>query len=177
MAQRHNHYDVAFEEYLRRLRTPYVNVDETRRSLLQNASLKSMDFIVYAPGGPNLLVDVKGRQFPSSSDGGHAWENWATEDDLASLLEWEQVFGPGFRATLVFAYHVVDGRWLGRIEQPFVCRDRVYAFYGVWADDYRREMRTRSASWETVSLPMKAFRRLCTPVSTFLHSSQAIQSA
>ena len=177
MAQRHNHYDVAFEEYLRRVRTAYVNVDETRRSLLHQASLKSMDFIVYSPPGPNLLVDVKGRQFPSGGDGGHAWENWATEDDLVSLLEWERVFGGGFRAALVFAYHVIDARWLSRIEEPFICRDRVYGFYGVWADEYRREMRTRSASWETVSLPMKAFRRLCQPISAFLDTSRAIQSA
>ena len=65
MAQRSNHYDAAFEAYLRQLRTPHVVVDETRRALLQQASLKSMDFIVYSARKPNLLVDGKGRRFPS----------------------------------------------------------------------------------------------------------------
>ncbi len=46
MVKRTNHYDVAFEEYLRGTCTPYVAVDEQRRARLVDASLKSMDFIV-----------------------------------------------------------------------------------------------------------------------------------
>ena len=112
MAKRSNHYDVAFEEYLRERRSPYVAVDEQRRSLRCDVSLKSMDFIVYSDTDHNLLVDVKGRRFPSGGAGQyHKWENWATEDDLVSLLKWEQVFGGDFRALLVFAYHVVSPRW------------------------------------------------------------------
>jgi hypothetical protein len=65
MAKRTNHYDAAFEAYLRRARVPFVVVDEARRARLNQLSLKSMDFIVTAPGNRNLLVDVKGRQFPS----------------------------------------------------------------------------------------------------------------
>jgi hypothetical protein len=91
MAKRTNHYDVAFEEYLRNLRTPYVAVDETRRALLSQASLKSMDFIVYSVRQRNLLVDVKGRRFPSGGESqNHQWENWATGDDLDSLLQWHK---------------------------------------------------------------------------------------
>ena len=55
MALRHNHYDAAFEGYLRARRIPYVSVDETRRSLLEQVSLKSMDFIVHSLAGENLL--------------------------------------------------------------------------------------------------------------------------
>jgi len=169
MALRSNHYDAAFEEYLRRLRAPHVVVDEQRRSLLADASLKSMDFIVYSRRRVNLLVDVKGRRFPSGGEGrGHKWENWATEDDLASLTRWEQVFGGGFRSTLVFAYHVLEERWLGELADPFRHRGRTYAFYGIWADDYRERMRARSASWETVSLPSAEFRRLRRPIAEFL---------
>lgn len=169
MAQRTNHYDAAFEAYLRHLRTPHVVVDETRRALLQQASLKSMDFIVYSERKPNLLVDVKGRRFPSGGDTNlHKWENWATEDDLESLLKWQQVFGADFRALLVFAYHVIEERWLDEFPVRFTFRERVYAFYGVWADEYYAQMRTRSASWETVSLPSPVFRRLRVPVQEFL---------
>ena len=169
MALRNNHYDVAFEEFLRGERTPYVAVDEQRRALLRDSSLKSMDFIVYSPRRPNLLVDVKGRQFPSGGEsGGHKWENWATEDDLQSLLAWEQVFGAGFRALLVFAYHVLDAGRASEVGTTFECRRRVYSFFGVWAADYRAAMRTRSPSWETVSLPTREYRRLCAPIREFL---------
>jgi len=169
VALRTNHYDLAFEEFLRRQCTPYVAVDEQRRALLRNASLKSMDFIVYSQRQTNLLVDVKGRQFPSGGEGGgHTWENWATEDDLDSLLQWEQVFGPGFRAVLVFAYHVVGTTSTSELEPVFECRDRRYSFFGVWAAEYRAAMRTRSPSWETVSLPRGDFRRLRAPIHEFL---------
>jgi len=169
MGLRSNHYDVAFEEYLRGVRRPYVLVDEHRRALLGGASLKSMDFIVYSGQDRNLLVDVKGRRFPSGGLGNrHKWENWATQDDLDSLMEWEQVFGRDFRALLVFAYHVIDQKSLREIQAPFGYRGRQYAFYGVWADEYRSAMRTRSRSWQTVSLPMGAFRRLRSPLTEFL---------
>src|SRR5580704_277188 len=112
MVKRTNHYDVAFEEYLRGTCTPYVAVDEQRRAQLVDVSLKSMDFIVSSRGWQKLLVDVKGRRFPSGCDGaGTRWENWATEDDLDSLLRWQEVFGSGFRSMLVFAYEIVDARF------------------------------------------------------------------
>ncbi len=99
MAIRSNHYDVAFEEFLRSRRAAHVVVDEQRRALLSDATLKSMDFIVYSENSANLLVDVKGRRFPSGGEGGnHKWENWATADDLDSLSRWEGVFGDGFRS-------------------------------------------------------------------------------
>ena len=61
MVIRRNHYDAAFEAYLRAQKIPYVAVDEKRRALAKDASIKSLDFIVYASQGPNLLIDVKGR--------------------------------------------------------------------------------------------------------------------
>ena len=99
MALRWNHYDVAFEAFLRERRNPYVSVDERRRALSEDATLKSLDFIVYSAAGRNLLVDVKGRRFPSGRGSrGQYWENWVTEEDLDSMLRWERVFGDGFRA-------------------------------------------------------------------------------
>ena len=45
MANRDNHYEAAFEEYLRSRGVPYVAVDEARRSVLSDgASIKSLDF-------------------------------------------------------------------------------------------------------------------------------------
>jgi hypothetical protein len=43
MANRDNHYEAAFEEYLRSRGVPYVAVDEAKRSLLSDgASIKSL---------------------------------------------------------------------------------------------------------------------------------------
>jgi hypothetical protein len=164
--KRTNHYDAAFEEYLRGTGTPYVAVDEQRRALLVDASLKSMDFIVTSRRFHNLLVDVKGRRFPSGAPGaGHKWENWATEDDLASLLRWQEVFGAGFRSMLVFAYEIVDARFAAEFPRPFLHRGRPYSFFGVWADEYQSAMHARSASWETVTLPSGDYRSLRFPMS------------
>ncbi len=169
MAQRSNHYDVAFEEFLRWKQVPYIAVDEQRRSLLQEASLKSMDFIVSSSRGVNLLVDVKGRRFPSGSETSpHKWENWATADDIESLLQWQGVFGEGFRAILVFAYYLVDEQFLSDFDSLFEFRDSLYSFYGVWVDEYQEGMTTRSRSWDTVSLPSANFRELRLPLERFL---------
>ena len=169
MALRGNHYDAAFEGFLRARRTPYVAVDEQRRALLEQNSLKSMDFIVYSQRSPNLLVDVKGRRFPSGGpEAGHKWENWATAEDIPALLQWQSVFGGDFRALLVFAYHIVDASSRDGFEDLFDFRDKTYAFFGVWADQYGDRMQPRSASWQTVSVPSREFRELRLPIREFL---------
>lgn len=166
---RGNHYDVAFESYLRKNRIPYVGVDEARRALIADSSLKSMDFIVSPGGSDNLLVDIKGRRFPSGQkSGGGCWENWVTEDDIASLIKWQDVFGPGFRSLLVFAYDVLHPRYHGRFSELHPWRGRQYAFFGVWVDEYAVEMRERSASWQTQALPRKVFRELSRPIRALL---------
>lgn len=97
MAQRRHHYEVAFEDYLRRRRVPYVAVDEAKKALLPEGaplrlglgpagpggpagpagpgagaspagrSLKSFDFVLYAGAEGNLLLEVKGRRVASRS--------------------------------------------------------------------------------------------------------------
>jgi hypothetical protein len=189
MAKRTNHYDAAFEAYLRRVGVPFVVVDEARRARLNQVSLKSMDFIVTAPGSQNLLVDVKGRRFPSGcgperTRPGHKWENWATKDDIDSLLRWQEVFGSGFRSMLVFAYDLLDARAADELAADvgidprdhigagaagaFFHRGRVYSFFGVWTDEYKTAMHARSQSWETVSVPSRQYRDLRIPVAELL---------
>lgn len=169
MAIRTNHYDRAFEEFLRGRGTPHVVVDEQRRSTLADESLKSMDFIVYSESG-NLLVDVKGRRFPSGPDGhsGQTWENWTTDDDLESLARWESIFGGEFRAVLVFAYDVVGARYRDGFERLFEFRERTYAFFGVEVAEYAAVSRRRSSSWGTVAAGREEFRRLRRPIDEFL---------
>lgn len=169
MALRTNHYELAFEAWLRGQRRPYVAVNETRRPLLAEMSLKSMDFIVYSSDGPNWLVDIKGRRFARAADGGHPWESWATSDDVECLTRWEECFGDGFRAAFIFAYDLGDATGEGHPD-VWGFRGRTYAFYGVAVSDYLTAMRRRSPKWETVSLPAAEYRRLRRPIGELLET-------
>ena len=55
MADRDNHYEAAFEAFLRTQQVPYVAVDEAKRCLVAEGSLKSLDFIVSPHQGPAWL--------------------------------------------------------------------------------------------------------------------------
>jgi hypothetical protein len=171
MANRDNHYEVAFEEYLRSRRVPYVAVDEARRSVLcDGGSIKSLDFIVSAPGATTWLVDVKGRRFPSGDESGprQYWKNWSTQDDLSSMAQWEGLFGASFRAIFVFAYNVVGDRAPLPPEQLFEHRGSLYGFVAIRLADYASRAHRISPSWDTVAMPIDEFRRLARPVHELL---------
>jgi hypothetical protein len=178
MGQRHNHYEAAFEEWVREARIPYVMVDEKRRALADGGSMKSLDFILSRPGRENLLVDVKGRKYPGShrSDGGK-WTNWAHQEDLHCMLEWEQLFGSGFRALLVFAYEVLHPEKYPELEPYFAFRNRYYSFFGVWADDYRARDRLISPSWETVGLTADEYRAVRFPLHELLTPPESLEES
>src|SRR5437868_6640706 len=136
MTKRDNHYEAAFEAYLRRLRVPYVAVDETRRSMAGERSLKSLDFIVSPAAAEGAwLVDVKGRRFPSGRQK-RFWKNWSTRDELVSLAHWEQIFGPRFTSALVFAYNIVGELAPLPAERLFEFRGGRSAFLAVRLDQY-----------------------------------------
>jgi DNA-binding sugar fermentation-stimulating protein len=168
MADRSVHYESAFEEYLRQRGIPYVAVDEAKKALFSNAKLKSFDFVVYSKTGPNLLIDVKGRSCRNAT-GKRGFETWTTERDVQDLMQWEQVFGEGFKAVFTFIYWI-DAPMEGFEPEPgmFQHRDKWYLLMGVALDEYRNHMRRRSAKWETVSLPAEAFRNLAKPFEAWL---------
>ncbi len=169
MANRDNHYESAFEEYLRSRRVPYVAVDEARRSLMANGeSIKSLDFIVAAPGPWSWLVDVKGRRFPAGEEQKQYWKNWSTQDDLRSLARWESLFGESFRGLFVFAYNIVGDRAPLPPDQLFECRGALYGFVGISLTDYAGWAHLISPSWDTVAMPTVDFRRLARPIDDFL---------
>ena len=173
MANRDNHYEAAFEAYLRARRLPYVAVDEAKRSLLAGGeSIKNLDFIVSSHGRETWLVDVKGRRFPSGDEQKQYWKNWSTRDDLRSLAQWEELFGPGFEGLFVFAYNVLGDRAPLPPEQLFEFRDGLYGFVAVRLSDYAAGAHPISQSWDTVAMPTGEFRRLARPVEHFLLDDQ-----
>ena len=193
---RQNHYEAAFEAYLRSLRMPYVAVDESKKALFHGSKLKSFDFVVYSKNGPNLLVDVKGRKATGENAGGRAapLQVWATRRDVDDLMEWERIFGDGFRAVFAFAFeidpvlapppgHFVHrrgggvnsdapaddpDRLPGDVAVAAAVRERHYLLLGVDLADFRTCMTRRSVKWDTVAMPAADFRRLARPLAEWL---------
>jgi hypothetical protein len=165
MADRNVHYEAAFEAFLRQRGVPYVAVDEAKKALFSTAKLKSFDFVVYSKNGPNLLIDVKGRTLRDRA-AKRGFETWTTERDVADLMQWETVFGDGFKAVFSFVY------WIDPPLAPepgmFEYRDRWYILMGIDLAEYRNAMRRRSAKWETVALPAEDFRSLARPLESWL---------
>lgn len=183
MANRDNHYEAAFEGWLRAHQVPYVAVDEAKRAVLGGGTLKSLDFIVspalaeeasttvggeLLPRRTSWLVDVKGRKFPSGDQQAQYWKNWSTQDDLWSLGRWEQLFGEGFQALFVFAYLVTAERSPLPSELMYEHGGMWYGFVGVTLRDYARWARPISPAWHTVAMPTGPFRQLARPMASLV---------
>jgi hypothetical protein len=167
LANRDNHYEAAFEEFLRSRQTPYVAVDEGKRSLLADASIKSLDFIVSSSRGVTWLVDVKGRRFPGGAQKQY-WKNWSTRDDLVSMAHWQRLFGERFEALFVFAYSVLADRSPLPADQLFEFRGVRYAFVAIRLEQYAFHARQISPRWDTVAMPAERFRELAQPMHSLL---------
>jgi hypothetical protein len=170
---RTNHYELAFESFLQARRLCYVAVDETRRALLGDVPVKSLDFMVFGRDGARLVVDVKGRRFPGGKPKRprRVWESWSFRDDVDGLERWASLAGPGFRGLLVFAYFLHPKIELAEgTPDLYEFRGRRYLFRAVEASDYRRHMRVRSPRWGTVCLPLSVFRALVRPLSEFVQT-------
>lgn len=172
MANRNNHYEAAFENYLRTKAHPCVPVDEAKKAAFGKISLKSFDFIVYSSRGVNLLVDVKGRKFPDSIVGKRKstrpWENWVTRGDIEGLKKWEEIFGEGFRAILVFAYWLQGPVRRSPFEDVHFFSDKQYAFVAIFLADYVALARPRSQKWQTLDAPVAEFSRKIRDIAFFL---------
>lgn len=166
---RSNHYEAAFEAYLNWHQLGYIAVDESRRTFLGETRVKNLDFIVHDGSGALLLVDVKGRRYPSGPPERprRVWECWATLEDIEGLVRWQALFGERFQALLVFTYLLEAAVELpAETDDLWTWRGRRYLLRAVSADDYRRHMRTRSPKWATVDLPSAVFRELARPFHT-----------
>lgn len=165
-----NHYESAFKAYLQWRGYCFVAVTETDRPVAGDEALKNLDFIVHGEAGTRLLVDIKGRRFPTGSAGRRrrVWECWSTNDDIDGLRRWEELFGPGSVGLLVFAYEVLpEVPLFADTEDLWTWRDRRYLLRAVAVDDYCRRMRVRSPKWGTVTLPRAAFRDIVRPFGHF----------
>jgi hypothetical protein len=168
-----NHYEVAFEAFLRERGVATLPIVEARRSYLDDAEIKSPDFLVVGPANTRCVVDVKGRVFPGRGIRSHkVWENWSPRSDVEGLARWAARFGSGFRGVLAFVYHILpEVELMSGTPDQFEFRDRLYLIRGVSVIDYRAVMRPRSPRWGTVHLTKDAFRGVVKPFSHFLSSA------
>lgn len=182
MAQRHIHYEQAFEHYLRSVRIPYVAVDEARKALLPQADavseagsalvphaedIKSFDFLIAARDGGGLLIDVKGRRCRTPSaravDTLAGLETWVTREDIDGLATWRRLFGSGFIPVFVFMYALDRQPPDGLADSLFQFRGRWYFMRSITLKAYESVMRPRSRRWDTWSVPAEEFRRRSRP--------------
>jgi hypothetical protein len=168
MANRSNHYEAAFEAYIRSIRVPCVATDEAKRSFFEDGALKNPDFLLYPRMGTNLVVEVKGKKAVDGR-GRRPWENWVTTDDLDGLARWQEMFGPGFRSILAFVYaEPLPSFPLPPGNGAFEFRGRAYRFWAVGLDDYIAHLRSRGPAWKAVAMARAAFRRRVRPLREWL---------
>ena len=164
-----NHYEQAFENWLKDHRIQYVAADEHRRAAVSRHKVKSPDFLLYPHDGRTIIAEVKGRKFRGASlEKMTGFECWVTAEDVDGLAEWQSVFGEDHLAVFVFAYRVemVDVDFDGR--DVFEFGGYKYMFFCVKLDDYRLYMKRRSPKWRTVTLPAENFRGCAIEISRFM---------
>jgi len=160
----HNHYEAAFEAYLRHHRIPFIGVNERKRNVLDDGeTLKNLDFIVSVPGKLAWFVDVKGRKFPGGAKHPSYWKHWTTRDDLVAMQHWQALFGHHYCGLFVFAYWVCGPRSPLPPERLYKFRGELYGFVAVPWFEYLSEVRLLSPRWNTYGMSTTKFRTLAQP--------------
>jgi hypothetical protein len=164
MANKGNHYEEAFEDFLAAEGIPYVPVTLAQRQAFQAARIKSFDFVVWPSEGPNWLVDIKGR----ISQTGRL-DNWVTDGDLEGLATWQTVFGEGYMGMFVFVFLVTrPDAWAWQQAPLHTYKGRCYSFWSVPVEEYRRAAKVRSARWGTWTAASDRFSAIAEPASRWL---------
>lgn len=169
MPRKSEHYERAFEDFLRKRQLPYIVVNQQRRPIVARRQIKNFDFIVRARSGQHYMIDIKGREFPQKrGKQGVLWENWITARDIEGLALWQGYFGYGFTGLIVLAYCVKERKYLRWFRTLHRFRGRAYGLVALTFDDYRANCRVRSPKWGAHYIPNKKFSTLVRPVAAFL---------
>ena len=183
MVSTRNDYEQAFASWLVDNRVQYVPVDQTKRTVLLRNRIKTFDFLVYPRcrgdfDASMLVTEVKGRKFKGKSlTSMSGLQCWVTMQDIIGLLDWQEKFDEPrqkAKAVIVFAYKFDLPCVEADNAEVYDYDDNRYVFYAVSVDAYRKNMKTRSPKWQTVTLPAAAFRQLAIPARNLLIKKQQI---
>ncbi len=157
------HYETAFEALLQQSQLPYIPLSQVKKASFHGQKLKSFDYIIHPDKKNALLVDIKGRKLDYKTYSmGRPGQNWVTIDDVSSMLQWQENFGPGHDSVFIFAYWLHDFPDQTNINNDiFIFNKRHYWLIAIYVLDYKTVMKNRSKLWKTVDLPAKKFRLLC----------------
>ena len=72
------------ELWMKREGIVYVNVENAKKALFAGAKLESFHFLAHRPQGPHWLI----------------WAGKINAETRADMLQWERIFGEGFKAVL-----------------------------------------------------------------------------
>jgi hypothetical protein len=154
-----NHYEKAFEAYLSVNSIDYARISQESRYCGQNGKIKSFDYFIRLPDGPDMAVELKGRSFRGKTlDGLKGVQTWVSADDVEGLDNWLSLSRDIQAAGFVFAYLIKTADFDSDGMRLFEIDGRSYAFYWVDFSRYCRFMKRRSRSWRTVYMPAESFR-------------------
>ncbi len=155
-----NHYEKAFEGWLKDNGVQYLKIDQRKRTAFSRGKIKSFDFLFYAADNNAYLAEVKGRLFRGKNFSAFgSLPNWVTNDDICGLENWMLIFSSQYTGLFVFAYDLVnidvetDGR------EIYEYAGRRYIFMAVGLADYLNGAKMRSKKWKTLHLPAEYYRR------------------
>ncbi len=163
-----NHYELAFENWLKDNHIRFTRIDETKRARLGKATFKSFDYFVYAGTHNIIIADVKGRKFKGTSfEKLTSLQCWVTETDITDIEFWQEIFGDDHHAVFVFAYDIenVDVDFDGRDVYDY--DGKKYLFFCAELDKYKKNLKVRSPKWKTVTLSADNFRACAVEMKDF----------
>ena len=164
-----NEYELAFKNWMLDFGVRYVPADQARRAVVRGDSIKSFDYMLYPDDGPILIAELKGRKCSSSKRlVPSSFKNWVTLGDIQGLTRWERIFGSGYSGCFVFSYYLENPDIDTGGVESYEFEGRRYLFYVVGLDEYRRAMRIRSKSWQTVSVKSGRFVEISRSASELL---------
>jgi hypothetical protein len=154
-----NHYERAFESWLKDNGVQYLLVDQQKRAAFSRSKIKSFDFLFYAPDSNAYIAEIKGRKFSGKTFTAFgSLPNWVTIDDVKGLGNWVKIFGGRYQGLFVFAYELenIDVDTDGREIYEYL--GGRYVFVAIRLSDYQKGATGRSKKWKTVHLSAEFYK-------------------
>lgn len=154
-----NHYERAFESWLKDNGIQYLAIDQQKRTAFSRSKIKSFDFLFYTADMRAYIAEVKGRKFSGKNFSAFgSLPNWVTDDDICGLENWIRIFSGQYAGLFVFAYDLenIDVETDGREIYDYL--GRRYVFMAVRLADYLDGATVRSRKWKTLHLSAEYYK-------------------